>query len=503
MLGGPVRVDKAASDHRLSRRFKFIVLLVAIGGFAIRGFNVLTVQSGRTISQGDAFLFYWLPAQQLAKGRGYISPVTFRHCSWDVDTLPRHLLLDLPDRLYDLCRVVPSAKHPPGFVTFLGGLDWIGLNSMIAQRYALSVLGCVTVVLIGVTAARIISERAGIIAAVIAAVYPNVWISDTQLYAETLMSFGFVLGLMGVYAFWREPTWKRLLIASIGFAIAASARSEMMVLFGVVIVPLVLARRVVSMRRRIAWLALAAIAPLLIFVPWVAYNAGRFQNSVLLSTGLGPTMLASTCDRVYYTDRIGLYDLRCSKAPESLVKSGEWLDESVANEYSKQRAVDYAKAHPARTALVVVAREGRMLELWNPRQQNIFNSSAQGRGSVALVTTAQWMFRILALASIAGAVLWRRRRIPLYPLVAELVLTVLVVAITFGSTRYRAAAEWCLILLAATALDAMIIWVQARVRSRRTDTPGAAGKVGSHVDTTGSDADRESALVTEPGGIVR
>lgn len=470
MLGATDSSQSEVSRSGLSRRFKLAVGLTALVGLVIRAYNVLTVQSGMTISQGDAFLFYWLPAQQLAKGRGYISPQTFQHCTWNVETLPDRFLLDMPDRLYNLCQAVPSAKHPPGFVTLLAILDRLGISSMTAQRYALTVLGCVTVVLVGVLAARLISERAGIIAAIIAAVYPNIWISDTQLYAETLMSFGFVLGLVGVYGFWRSPSWKRLLVASVGFAIATSARSEMIVLFGVVLVPLVFARRLLPIRTRVAWLALAAVAPLLIVIPWSVYNSGRFENSVLLSTGLGPTMLASTCDLVYYTDRIGLYDLRCTHDAPSASPAGVGMDESEVNAYTKREAMKYAKSHPGRTALVVFAREARMLELWNPKQQNIFNHYAQGRGSIALVTTAQWMFRLLALLSIVGAILWRRRRIPLYPLVAEFLLTALVVAITFGSTRYRAAAEWCLILLAATTLDAMIGWF---LEKRRRGSAGA------------------------------
>lgn len=492
MLEGAGRIDEVPSGSRYSVSFRVALVLTALAGFGIRAFNILTVQSARTSSIDDAFLFYWWPAQQLAKGRGYISPVTLNMCTWKPTEISPRELLDLPDHLYNLCQAIPSAKHPPGFVTFLAGLDRLGISSMTAQRYALSLLGCVTVILLGMIAAKIISERAGIIAAGIAAVYPNIWISDTGLYAETLMSFGFVLGLFGVYAFWRNATWKNLLLASLGFAIATSARSEMVLLFVVIIVPLVLARRFLSFQRRLALLALAALAPLLIIVPWSMYNSGRFQHSVLLSTGLGPTMLASTCHQVYYSERIGLYNLACSKAPESLLRSGAWLDESVANDYSKRRAIDYAKAHPRRTALVVVAREGRMLDLWNPSQQNAFNSYAQGRGSLALVTTAQWMFWVLALSSIAGAVLWRRRRIPLYPLVAELVLTALVVAVTFGSTRYRAAAEWCLILLAATALDALVGWIWGRRRK-----VGAVKVQGTHsVDTGSGDPDRPPIAVS-------
>ncbi len=456
------------TQHALSRpwkswKYKVGLAVIAVGGFIIRANYVLTVRSPAGYTHGDSFLFYWWPAQQLAKGRGFISPATVQHCTWNPNNVPREVLLNLPDHLFNLCQVVPSAKHPPGFVTLLAGLDKLGINGMETQRYLMCALGSITVVLVGILAARLISGRAGIIAAVIAAVYPNTWINDTALWSETLMSFGFVLGLLGVYAFWRTPNWKRLLVASIGFTIAMSARSEMIVLFAAVFIPLVLARSILAWKKRIALLALAAIAPLAVVIPWSLYNASRFEDPVLLSTGLGPTALASTCGHVYYTSSIGYYSLKCMKNTPKPVPASMGLDESQVNSYDKQRALDYAKAHPGRTVLTVVAREGRLLELWNPHQQNVFNHYAQGRGSMALVTTAQWGFRVLAILSIVGAVLWRRRRIPLYPLMAEIGLTVVVVAVTFGSTRYRAAAEWCLIVLAATTLD----WLVSRFSTWR------------------------------------
>ncbi len=470
-----------ASVRTDRRRFRIGLGCVALVGFLIRAYHVMSVRAHTVIEHGDAFLSYWLPGRQLAEGRGYISPETFLHCDWDPTEVPEHVLLDVPDRLYALCQAIPSAKHPPGFVTTLAGLNKLGITSMTAQRYAMCVLGAVTIVLVGVLAARLISDRVGLIAAGIAAVYPNVWINDTALWSETLMAFGFVLGLVGIYGFWRKPGWKPLLVASVGITIATSARAEMGALFLLVITPLVLARTALPWRRRVALLAMAAVVPLAVFVPWSVHNAQRFENPVMLSNGLGPTMLAATCDDVYYTKYIGLYRPSCVADLPPIRPPGEGLDESQVNVIARKQAVDYAKEHPGRTARTVLVREARLFELWNPTQQNRYNSYIQGRGSVELMVTAQWMFRILALAAIAGAVLWRRRRIPLYPLVVELVLTMAVVAATFGSTRYRAALEWCLILLAATTFG----WLADRAiaRYRRWRNPADPATVDDPDDT--------------------
>ncbi len=137
--------------------------------------------------------------------------------------------------------------------------------------------------------------RAGLIAAGIAATYPQVWINDAMLMSETLFVFGFTLALLNIYAYHREPTRLRLAGASIGLTIAASARPESILLFALVLLPLVLARRGFDWRKRIGHLALAALFPLLAFVPWTAYNASRFSKPVLMSTGFGQTLLQANC----------------------------------------------------------------------------------------------------------------------------------------------------------------------------------------------------------------
>ena len=53
----------------------------------------------------------------------------------------------------------------------------------------------------------------------------------------------------------------------------------------------------------------------------------------------------------------------------------------------------------------------------------------------------------------AGAVIARRRGIPIYPLLAFPAIVLLSVLLTIGQTRYRAPAEISLTLLAAVAIE--------------------------------------------------
>ncbi len=63
----------------------------------------------------------------------------------------------------------------------------------------------------------------------------------------------------------------------------------------------------------------------------------------------------------------------------------------------------------------------------------------------------------MTLLAVAGAVLLRRRREAVFPLLAPVVTVLATCALFYAATRFRATAEGALCLLAAVALDAA--WV--------------------------------------------
>jgi hypothetical protein len=88
------------------------------------------------------------------------------------------------------------------------------------------------------------------------------------------------------------------------------------------------------------------------------------------------------------------------------------------------------------------------------------------------VSFSQKLFWLLCLLSIAGAVVFRRKKIILYPLVVQMLLVAFVVGITFGSTRYRAPLELCLVILSSAAIEAILVWGARRTgRSSPPDAP--------------------------------
>lgn len=452
--------DVAVRDRLGRRWFELSLGVIGLVAFAIPAYYTYRVRAHQRFWGDPRFFYYW-PATQVAQGRGFLDVLTVQYG-----------------------QPVPSASHPPGFITLLAGFYELGFQSPQSMRYLLCIMSAATVVLVGALIAKSISKRAGLIAAAIAAIYPNIWISSTLVMSETLMLFGVMLGLYGFYAFSRRPRWQSAIVASIGVTIAASARPEMLVLFAVVLVPLIWSRRrALTNVVRIKLLVLVAVVPLLVFVPWFAYNLNRFERPVLVSTGFGQTLLTGACDSVFYGKYIGYWSVSCtanSHPPEPA--EGAVPDQSVLDEYYRKRALRYYSHHKSQVPLVVAARIGRMFGVYKTKQQNFADRYVDMRGSYDLVRASQFSFWLLGLLSIPGLVLWRRRGIAIYPLVAIGVIAVVVEALTFGNTRYRVGIDLCAVLLAATTIDWVIGRLTRRFAARRAevsvDGGGASAQAG-------------------------
>lgn len=449
--------------------FPIALGIIAITGFAVRASYLSLVTSKKPLD-GDAFFFYYWGATQLARGNGFISILSQTYNS-----------------------PIPAAHQPPGFIVLLGGLYKIGLHDPNSLRLAMCVLGSMTIVIVGITLAKVVSRRAGLIGAAITAFYPNIWINDTFLMSETLLVFGLAFGFFGLFSYALEPRSRWIVLASTGLIIAAMVRAEVLFLLPTALCPLIWSRTRHARRKGCTHLILAAILPLLAVGSWTLYNASRFSKPVLMSTGFGPTALAGACDVVFYGPQIGSLSIPCASpayvndrrltpseqraARQRFVEADayfrkhhelpavEWntsssrpstdVDESVDSALATHLWLHYTKANLQQLPNVVLAREGRLLNLWNPRQQVLIDRY-NGRGAEWVVLLNQWMFWGMVMSGVIGAIRFRRAKIPLYPIVIPLVLTAFITGIVFALTRYRVAADFSIVMLAAAGMDWII-----------------------------------------------
>ena len=432
----PAPADGAEADDAAAPRPWFRPALIAVVAVAaaLRIVYTLVVTARHPVG-GDAY-FYHHSAELLAHGHGLIVP--FEYLVFGVHT--------------------QAADHPPLFIAYLTLWSLVGLGTVKAHLVAGALLGAVTVALTGLLGRRLAGPTVGIVAAAIAAIYPNLFSWDAMLLSEPTATIGVLLVCLAAYAYHDHPDLRSVALLGAATGVAALTRAELLLLSVLVVVPVVLGRRRLPPPDRLRHLVLAGVACVAVITPWIAWNLSRFEQPVYLSTGLDVTLAYTNCDSVYSGPLIGYWDFACSGVAFGTDDPGYLaLDQSQRNEEFRAQALDYARAHKGRLPAVVLARIGRVAGVFRPAQQIDLDVLVEGRDRW-VAETGMWMFYVLAVASMAGFVVLGRRRVIRYPLVGPVVTVAVAAAMTFGATRYRAAAEPILCILAAVAFVALARW---------------------------------------------
>jgi 4-amino-4-deoxy-L-arabinose transferase-like glycosyltransferase len=411
------------------RRFWRILLLIALAALVLRVGYVAFAKTNQPV-QGDQ-LFYNAEANRLARGDGFLEP-------FDPQALSRGVIREGKD---------PAADHPPLTVIVLAPVSFVTSQALIPQRLTMAVLGTVAVVIIGLLGRRLAGDRAGWIAAGIAAIYPNLWVNDGLIMSETIATLVVALALFYTYRLIREPNiWNALIVGAL-CGLAALTRAELVLLVPLLVVPAALVGRSVATAQRWKLAGIGVLAAAVLIAPWVGYNLARFQEPTYLSTNDGIALLGSNCDSVYYGDGIGLTDLKClGPNPRG--------DQSVDSKIFRDRAFDYIRDHKKRAVLVAFARVGRTWSLYRPWDMVSYN---KGEGREGWATTLGLIaFYPLLIAAVGGWVVMRRRRRRSWPLLVPALIVTIASAATYGQTRFRVPAEPTIVVLAAVAIAAVV-----------------------------------------------
>jgi 4-amino-4-deoxy-L-arabinose transferase-like glycosyltransferase len=428
-----------------ARWFRLALALVVVGALILR-FTYVFVARRNFDPHGDAY-FYTAGANLLADGKGFISPF------FEVVGIHR-----------------AAAEHPPLYIVFLAIPSVLGMKSVLTHLLWSCVLGSATVWIIGLLGRAVGGARVGIVAAVIAALYPNLWAPDGMLQAETLSMFFAALALLLAYRYWQSPSWPRLALVGLACGAGAMARSELILLVPLLVVPLVWTTRDLLWRQRLQWLAAAVLAAVVVIAPWTIYNTTRFVHPILLSAQFDPLLASANCDSVYYGRLQGYFDIQCAIAisDKQHLADEEGLpryDESQEDVVYRREALAYVRANMSRLPAVEGVRLLRIVGLYKTSLYVRADAFIEGRSPVWISWAALYSFWLLALLSMAGGVMLRRRHVvPLYPLIAPIVVVVLTVMVTYASTRFRTTAEPAFVVLAAVAVDAAIPRVLGRAR---------------------------------------
>ncbi|TML57993.1 MAG: glycosyltransferase family 39 protein [Actinobacteria bacterium] len=353
----------------------------------------------------------------------------------------------------------PSAYTQPLYGFFLVPIYWIFGRTWWAVGGAQVAVATATAILVYAIGARVLSRRAGTIAAILATLNPYLVWHDVHLNREVLDQLvGVALILCTLIAADRR---------SVRWATAAGILGGVAVLGNVRLIgiPLVVAAYLV-IRNGWSWAPVALVAAAALAVtPWVVRN--KVEVGCFALTTDGRALWKANNAQTYGLLAQGKWIDDVKDPPHHPFPNPEeardlyrqtgkkyHVDECANQGYYEHKAWKFVRGHPGEKAKL--AAQAVRME-WDPRTtasatdsghgairslaQPLYTSVLYALGLIGIVVTARW-FAGLALAVLA------------YQTLAAMVFV--------GATRYRIATDFLIALLAAGAIE----WVLARWRRR-------------------------------------
>jgi 4-amino-4-deoxy-L-arabinose transferase-like glycosyltransferase len=399
--------------------FRLALLGIVAVGVVIRVVYTLVESPWPPPGLDDQFYFSALP-KLLADGHGFVAPF----------------------KLYFQHVTVATAEHPPLYSVVLAGPSLIGLDSPDAQRLAGSVFGAGTIALVGLLGRRLAGDRAGLIAAGIAAVYPTLIAADGALMSETLYGLLTAASLLAAYRLVDAPGAGRAVVLGALVALTALTRGEALLLLPLVLIPVVW-RRGAWQRDGLRAAGVALVAFLIVLTPWTARNWIVFNRPVAIATNSGTAVAGANCAVTYASgDHLGGWYPPC-------IKEHPGKNEAEHHAEALKDGVRYAGDHLGRLPVVLAARLGRVWSVYKPF------AIPEGR-SVRVQKVGVIAFFLLVPFGAAGYFLLRRRGEVTWILLAPFIIVAVTALTTYGNLRFREPAEIALVVLAAIAIDELL-----------------------------------------------
>jgi hypothetical protein len=394
-------------------------------GVAVRVVYVLTTRRVAPQS-GDAETYYRL-GQGLAAGKGYVRPL----------------------ELGVFGESVPTAEFPPLWPTLLAVFDVLGIESRTGQRLVGTLIAASVIVLIGLLGRAIGGPAVGAVAAWIAAVYPHFVVYGGSLLSEGVLLALLALVLLGVVQARSAPDEKLAMrwwvTVSVAMAAAVMTRSEMVLLFVLLVIPA--AWSTGDRRHRLRRIAVVCAGAVFVVGGWTVRNLIALDGFVPLTNNSGTALAGSNCDAVYSGPQIGGWRLDC-------VPEGDYvrLGEVEVARINRDAGLAYIADHAGELPQVVAARLGRTFGVWDV-ERTIFLGSLEDV-DYDWLWAAWYGWLLMAPVAVAGAVVLRRRGGDVWPLLAPVVMVVVLSMTTYGNLRFRIAAEPSAAVLSACAIVA-------------------------------------------------
>jgi 4-amino-4-deoxy-L-arabinose transferase-like glycosyltransferase len=398
--------------------------------------------------------WYYAQAGNIRRGIGYVD-IAREIGFWNGRAVPHGLRA--------------TAFWPPGYPTFLAGVQVLFGTTVFVSRVAGAATGAATIALTGLLGRSIAGARVGIVAAALVAVSPLLIAADGSLMSETLYVPLVVLALLLAHHARNRPTILSWCALGAAIGLAALVREDALLLVVFVMIPTaVLVRR--PIREVASRFAVGAVVLVAVLAPWVVRNAVVVGQPTLSTVAASWVVAGANCASTYHGSSVGYWDGACTH-PELGFRMSEV---SYANR-ERTQGVSYALHHAGRWPAVVTARVARVWGLWNPSDQaRLDHVESRNRAWQELM----WPVSIVVLVlGILGLRVLARHGRQIAMLLAPIAMTTVLAAISYGNTRFRGPAECALAVGAAALLvHSWERWIGGRARVKRRPARAAGAR---------------------------
>lgn len=448
------RFDHVGERLKSPRTFWWAVGVITAGGFIARLGYALIFQWSHPPGIFSDESHYRTRAALLANGYGFTthlySSMATRHLIKEVVIVGSTVNAALATIHPQTSGSIAAATYPPVTSIVLAGADLIGLITSNSQMLVMVVIGTLTVLVVGATGRRVAGPAAGVIAALIAALYPVFWIESAQVEPEPISIFLVAVALYLTYRLYQTP---RLLFAGalgVVCGISILTRTEALLWIPILLWATVFFTPSIETRAKLKMASVGTLIALIVIAPWATFTLTAFNHPEFLTSNTGPTLLDGNCQASYYGPDIGLPGAQCR-----LSSSQQVGDESTQDYLARSYAFSYFTSHLSRAPLVFAVRFARSWYLYAPNQDVSWEV-----GTYNVSATVQYagiaVFWILLALGAVGAVTLRSKRTYLWPLLGVVILYTAVCTFILPYMRFRSIGDVGLVILAAVGMEALL-----------------------------------------------
>jgi 4-amino-4-deoxy-L-arabinose transferase-like glycosyltransferase len=385
----------------------------------------------------------------------------------------------LTEHCFCLHPYIPTVGRAPLWSAIIAGIAFFFGPGDFYARLFLCVIGSGTCVLLYLFARDIFGRRIGLLAGIIAALYPELYIYDGWLYSESLYIFLLLALCYGLYRLQRNPEDNRLwlwIVCGLLLGLLSLTRPNGMIVPGLLFVWAIM----LVWLKRMAWrttlkgVVVATLIAFALIAPWTLRNYLVSHAFVPVATGEGIVLLGAYNDAVLTEPGFEALWINPLKSNPEVAKPYPLYTctaacEVAQDESYRAHAEEWIEGHLSSMPYLLTFH---FLNMWQPDTHEsdlpTDRFPQQLSSQIVLVMMRTFPVAIFILAALGLIVTIRRWRDLLF-VYFMMVLTIAECVVFYGIPRFRAPIEPMLILLAVGAICWLIEYLHRPKPDHRSD----------------------------------